>query len=220
MIKEKLGHRVDAVVQRLFPFLFKREINPDHLTLIGAAISIAAAVAFGVGEFLLGGLLMLGGGAFDLADGVVARHFGLSTTFGGFLDSTLDRVVDMALMLGIVIFYAGEGAMGLATLAAISLVSSVVTSYAKARAELDIDHMPGGLLERGERYGVLAIGSIFDWMVPVLWVLAVGTTVTAGQRIWAAHREMTRLDAAAVGHVGGGAPPLEGAPAMGSQEGA
>jgi CDP-diacylglycerol--glycerol-3-phosphate 3-phosphatidyltransferase len=76
-------------------------------------------------------------------------------------------------------------------------VSSTLTSYAKARAELSIDHLPGGLLERGERVGLLAVGALFGLMVPVLWILAIGTTVTAYQRIAAANRQMELLDGAA-----------------------
>lgn len=196
MIKEKLGSRLDSVVHTLFPFLFKRSINPDLLTVTGTFMSLAAAVAFAHGEIVAGGLLMWLGGFFDLVDGVVARHFGTSTTFGGFLDSTLDRVADMVILLGIVVHYAGIGEITIATLASIALVSSVVTSYSKARAELHIEHMPGGLLERGERCGLLIAGSVLGFLVPVLWILAVGTTLTAGQRLRVAYREMALIDAA------------------------
>ena len=78
---------------------------------------------------------------------------------------------------------------------AVILVASVLTSYAKARAELVVDHMPGGLLERGERVGLLALGAILGFIEPVLWFLAFGTVVTVGQRFLYAYREMERLDA-------------------------
>jgi CDP-diacylglycerol--glycerol-3-phosphate 3-phosphatidyltransferase len=196
VIKERLGSRVDSVVHTLFPFLFRRPINPDLLTVVGTIVSLAAAVAFARGEIVTGGLLMWLGGFFDLVDGVVARHFGTSTTFGGFLDSTLDRVADMMILLGIIVHFAGSGDSLNATLASIALVSSVVTSYSKARAELHIDHMPGGIFERGERCGLLIAGSVLGFLVPVLWILAVGTTLTAGQRLRIAYREMTLIDAA------------------------
>lgn len=194
MIKEKLGHRVDGVVHALFPFLFVRSINPDWLTVCGAVVSVTAAAVFAMGEFRIAGLVMLVGGFFDLVDGVVARHFKIATTFGGFLDSTLDRLVDMAVLLGIIIYYSGAGRQGLAVLAAYVLVCTVLTSYAKARAELHLPHLPGGMLERGERMGLLIIGSVFGWMEPVLALLAVGTTYTVGQRLWVAQREMALLD--------------------------
>ena len=195
MIKERLGHRVDGFVHAVFPFLFLRPINPDWLTVCGAAVSVAAAAAFSQGEFLVGGLVMFVSGGFDLVDGVVARHFKISTTFGGFLDSTLDRLVDMVVLLGIVLFYAGAGQQGLAVLTAYVLVCTVLTSYSKARAELHIGHMPGGMLERGERMGLLVFGAVFGLVEPVLWVLAVGTTYTFAQRLWVAQRELALLDA-------------------------
>lgn len=194
MIKERLGHRVDGVVQALFPFFFLRPINPDWLTVCGAVVSVAAAAALSQGEFLVGGLLMFVGGCFDLVDGAVARHFGISTTFGGFLDSTLDRLVDMAVLLGIMLFYSGAGQLGLAILTAYVLVCTVLTSYSKARAELHLAHLPGGVFERGERMGLLVFGAVCGLVEPVLWLLALGTTYTFAQRLWVAQREMALLD--------------------------
>lgn len=197
MIKEKLGARLDDWIHAAFPFLFLRPVNPNLLTVLGTLVSIGAAWAFASGNLRTGALLMLFGGFFDLVDGVVARHFGTSSTFGAFLDSTLDRLVDMALMLGLILYYAALGDRVAEILASVVLVASILTSYAKARAELAIEHLPGGLLERGERVGILAAGALFGMMVPALWLLALGTTVTAGQRIAAAHREMRLVDALA-----------------------
>ncbi len=197
MIKEKLGPRLDRWIHLAFPFLFWRPIDPNLLTLLGTSVSMGAAWAFAVGNFRSAGLILLAGGFFDLVDGVVARHFRTSTSFGAFLDSTMDRLVDMGVMLGLVMYYGAQGELTPQLLAGVVLVSSVMTSYAKAKAELTVEHLPGGLLERGERVGVLAAGAVLDLMVPALWVLALGTSVTAVQRIAAAHREMALLDAAA-----------------------
>lgn len=194
MIKERLGHRVDGVVHTLFPFLFLRPINPDWLTVCGAVVSVGAAVAFSRGEFLLGGLALFAGGFFDLVDGVVARHFKLSTTFGGLLDSTLDRLVDMVVLLGMLLFYSAAGQQAFAVLTAYVLVCTVLISYTKARAELHLSHLPGGVFERGERMGLLVFGAVFSLLEPVLCLLAVGTTYTLAQRLWVAQREMALLD--------------------------
>ena len=195
MIKEKLGHRIDGWIHTLFPFLFWRPINPDVLTLLGMLIAGAGGLAFAEGAFRLGGWLLVAGGFFDLVDGVVARHFESSTRFGALLDSSLDRVVDILVMLGLLVFYVREPSWVGVGLCAVILVSSVLTSYAKARAELVLDRMPGGLLERGERIGLLAAGAILGLLWPVLWLLAVGTVVTVGQRFLYAYGEMARLDA-------------------------
>jgi phosphatidylglycerophosphate synthase len=194
VIKEKLGHRIDDWIHTLFPFLFWRPINPDGLTLVGTLVAGASGLAFAEGEHALAGMCLLAGGFFDLVDGVVARHFGISTRFGAFLDSSMDRVVDILAMLGLVTYFARAGDVLGIGLCSVILIASVLTSYAKARAELIIDRMPGGLLERGERVGLLAAGSILGLLWPILWVLAVGTLVTAGQRFIYAYREMGRLD--------------------------
>ena len=207
MIKERLGHRIDGWIHAVFPFLFWHRINPDWLTILGMLIAGSAGLAFAQGSFRLAGCLLVVGGFFDLVDGVIARHFEISTRFGAFLDSSLDRVVDILVMVGLLIHFthtpilkAGAFAVGTKpnelgmALCTVILVASVLTSYAKARAEGVVPRMPGGLLERGERIGLLALGSIFGFLWPVLWILAIGTVVTVGQRFLYAHREMARLD--------------------------
>jgi CDP-diacylglycerol--glycerol-3-phosphate 3-phosphatidyltransferase len=196
VIKERLGQRIDHWIRLGLPFLFKRSLNPNWLTVMGALVSFVAALVLAQGRFLAGGIAILVGGFFDLIDGVVARHFGTSSSFGAFLDSSLDRFVDMALLLGLAFHYGSQGEFVPQFLAEVVLVCSIMTSYAKARAELVIPHLPGGMLERGERIGLLAAGAILDIMVPILWVLALGTVITVVQRFWAAHRAMTRFDAA------------------------
>ena len=194
MIKEKLGHRIDGWIHTAFPFLFWRPISPDAMTLVGTLVAGAAGLAFAQGALVAGGLLLIAGGFFDLVDGVVARHFGIATRFGAFLDSSLDRVVDILAMLGLVVFYVRGGQGSWASLCALILVATVLTSYAKARAELLIERMPGGFLERGERIGLLAIGSVTGFLEPILMVLALGSCVTVGQRFLYAYQEMGRLD--------------------------
>ncbi len=209
MIKEKLGLRLDGWIHALFPFLFWWSIPPDVLTVVGTLVASAAGLAFAQGAFVLGGGLLLVGGFFDLVDGVVARHFGTTSDFGGFLDSCLDRVVDILVALGLFAHAIRSGEAGMAGACAAILVGSVLTSYAKARAELVIDHLPGGLLERGERIGLLALGALTGLIEPVVWLLAVGTLVTAGQRFLYARRAMAsrseRSRAGAGGAPGAGA---------------
>ena len=197
MIKASFGDRLDAFLHKLFPFLFNRKqpLDPNRLTVAGAAVSLVAAWALATGEFFAAGFLIFFGGFFDLVDGVVARHYGISTSFGAFLDSTLDRFVDMALFLGVVLFYASTGELGIATLAAFVLVASVIISYAKARAETQIEVLEGGLFERGERVGLLAAGAILDLVPWALGLLAIGSTITVAQRFSVAYRELERLDA-------------------------
>jgi phosphatidylglycerophosphate synthase len=195
LIKSALGDRLDAWIQAALPFLFRRPVNPNGLTVAGMLVSFAAAVAFALGEFAWGGVLMLAGGFFDLIDGVVARHHGVASRFGAFLDATLDRVTDMAILLGITMYYAIAGEPGRVLLAGYVLACGVLVSYVKARAELEVSDFRVGLLERGERVGLIAAGGILGFMVVALWIVAVGSTITVIQRFALAYREMERRDA-------------------------
>ncbi|MDJ0849770.1 MAG: CDP-alcohol phosphatidyltransferase family protein [Myxococcota bacterium] len=202
MIKAKFGDRLDAALLRAVPFLIRKPLNPNVLSVIGVVVSLLAAAAFPFGWFVAGGILIVAGGVFDLIDGVVARYHGVSTRFGAFLDSTLDRVSDMALLLGIAMYYAVEGEPGHVLLAGYTLAASALVSYAQARAELVLTSFRVGFLERGERIVILALGALTGFVVPALWILAVGSTVTVIQRFARAHREMAEIDAverAAVG---------------------
>ena len=196
MIKSVFGDRLDRWVRAAFPFLFLWPLNPNLLTVVGTAISLAAAVAFAVGWFVTGGVLMIAGGFFDLVDGVVARHRGVTTRFGAFLDATLDRLADMAVLLGIAMHFSFAGEPGLVLLTGYTLVVSVLVSYAQARAEISLSSFRVGLLERAERVLILAAGALFGLMIPALWVIAVGSTITVVQRVTHAYREMERIDAA------------------------
>lgn len=194
MIKSAVGERLDGLIHRLFPFLFWRRLDPNTLTILGSLISLLAAAAFGVGWLRAGGLLILVGGFFDLVDGVVARHHGSATRFGGFLDSTLDRLVDLALLVGLSVHFARLGHPDLVLLTGVTATACALVSYAKARAELDGARIEVGILERGERIGLLAAGAILGWLVPALLLVAIGSIITVIQRFAAAYRELQRLE--------------------------
>jgi phosphatidylglycerophosphate synthase len=195
VIKSKLGDRLESLLPVVFPFLFWRRLPPNALTVIGTLVSVGAALAFARGALLAGALLLLGGGFFDLVDGVVARRQGTTTRFGAFLDSTLDRLVDMAVFVGLMVHYADIGRPALVTLSGVGLIAGVMTSYAKARAEQLGPPIHVGVLERGERVVLLALGGLTGWMVPVLWLLAIGGGITVVQRFARAHRELAAIEA-------------------------
>jgi phosphatidylglycerophosphate synthase len=209
VIKSTVGTHLDAWIHRLFPFLFWRDLDPNALTVAGALLSTAAGVAFATGSFVGGGLLMLAGGFFDLVDGVVARHRGISSRFGAFLDSTLDRWVDMVVLVGMSVHFARAGEPGLVALTGVASATIVLVSYSKARAELVLERFEGGLLERGERIGILAAGAVLGFPVVALWIVAIGSAITAGQRIALAYREMQRLDGSERDALQRSDPPLE-----------
>jgi len=195
VIKAKFGARLDIWIRRLFPFLFVARVSPNALSVAGTGVSLAAAAAFGAGALAPAGLLVLFGGFFDLVDGVVARHQGRATRFGAFLDATLDRVQEMALLLGITLYFARANEATHVLLAGYVLAASLLTSYLQARAELVLPAFRVGILERAERVLILAAGALTDLLVPALWLLALGCSVTVIQRFAKAWQELARLDA-------------------------
>ncbi|MBW2541893.1 MAG: CDP-alcohol phosphatidyltransferase family protein [Deltaproteobacteria bacterium] len=196
MIKQQLGDRLDGWIHTAFPFLFVRPLNPNLLTVLGAIGSIVAAAAFAEGWLVCGGILMLASGFFDLVDGVVARHRGIATRFGAFLDSTLDRLADVVILVGLSIHFARIGEPGNVLLVGAALTVTVLVSYSAARAKHSLpEGINVGFFERGERVGLLAAGAILGFLVPALWILTIGSTATLAQRFVRAYREMERLDA-------------------------
>ena len=199
MIKATFGRSLDSAVQKAFPFLFRRPLNPNLLSVLGVLVSLGGAVSFAAGALPLGGSLLFAGGFFDLVDGAVARHNAASTSFGAFLDSTLDRVVDMAILLGILMHYAKVGDLHLALLAGIASIATVMVSYTKARAESIVSDFNSGLMERAERVLLLVAGALTGYLPLSLGIVAAGSAITAIQRVAMAYREMAQLDAAAQG---------------------
>src|SRR5262249_9716928 len=109
-------------------------------------------------------------------------------------DSTLDRLADMALLLGIMVHYAAKGDAGTVLLAGIASIASVMTSYAKARAEQFLPSFSGGFLGRGERPGVLGGGAVRGHTGAALWFLGLAGSGTVAYRFAIAYRELARLE--------------------------
>jgi len=118
-----------------------------------------------------------------MLDGQVARRRNRVTAFGAFYDSTLDRYSDMALYMGLLVYYAVIGRTAYVVLAAVATAGSVMVSYARARAESLIPSCKVGFMERPERLVLLILGGAFNRMAPALWVIAVVSTITVIHRI-------------------------------------
>jgi CDP-diacylglycerol--glycerol-3-phosphate 3-phosphatidyltransferase len=190
------GVLLDAIVR----MLALTRINPNVLTLMGLAVNTYAAFLFGYanGEnqrhlFFYAGLVIIGSGFFDLVDGRVARASNQVTRFGGFFDSVVDRYSDASLFFGLLVFYARGNRFFYVVLTALVMISAIMVSYARARAESLIGQCRVGFLERPERLVLLIIGALFNVMAPVLWVIAVLSTITVIHRIlytWQRTREI------------------------------
>jgi len=193
------GVLLDAIVR----LLALSRINPNLLTLMGLVVNTYAAFLFGYANsdnqrrmFVYAGLVIIGSGFFDLVDGRVARASNRVTRFGGFFDSIVDRYSDASLFLGLQVFYGRGGRFFYVVLAAIAMISAIMVSYARARAESLIGTCKVGFMERPERLVLLIIGALFNEMAPVLWVIAVLSTITVIHRVqytWHRTREMDGL---------------------------
>ena len=158
-------------------------IHPNTLTLVGVLINVGAAVALGVDRFVLAGVIMIVANIFDFIDGKVAHITNTVSRFGAFWDSTLDRFSDIALFLGLIYLYADLRRTDYVMVAALAMMFSIMTSYARARAESLIDKCKVGFMERPERIVLFMIGAFTDRMAAVLWVILVLSIVTVANRI-------------------------------------
>jgi CDP-diacylglycerol--glycerol-3-phosphate 3-phosphatidyltransferase len=176
----------DAARQLLYPLvrlLSALRVRPDTLTVLGWALSLGSAVLFGLGYAQLAGVVMLLGGLFDALDGAVARESNRMSAFGAFLDSTLDRLSEAAIFVGIIFFYAAAARPYEALLAGTAMTFSLLTSYARARAEgLGIECQVG-MLERAGRVVILSVLSIVGLLTVGLFLVAAGALITTAQRI-------------------------------------
>ena len=193
MLKARFGSDLDRIVLRVFPFVRRIPLHPNSLTLIGVALSVAAAVAFFFEEHLAAGLLMILAGFCDLIDGVLARAQGTSSRAGAFFDSSMDRVSDLVIFAGIALAMAARTDVAGTLLVLWALSGSVMTSYLRARAEVELERLEVGLMERAERFGVLILGALTGFVVVALWVIAIGATITSIQRLVVANRELGKL---------------------------
>ena len=171
------------LLDRIVGALAATGVNPNLLTFFGLVVNFAAAGNFAVGNFRTGAIVIFFAGFLDMLDGQVARRQNRVTAFGAFYDSTLDRYADMALYMGLLVYYSVSGRTPYVVLAAVATAGSVMVSYARARAESLIPLCKVGFMERPERLVLLIIGGIFNRMAQVLWVIAIVSTITVIHRI-------------------------------------
>ena len=182
-------------------------LTPDSVTILGTAGTVLGALTlFPMGQLFAGALVV---GFFvlaDMLDGAMARQRGGGTRFGAVLDATCDRISDGAVFCGLLWWAAfGLDSPELVVATMICLVSSQVISYIKARAEATALSGDGGLIERPERLVIVLLGCLLadlpffplPWMLPAaMWVLAVASVVTVGQRLHSVRTSPTAMDRA------------------------
>jgi CDP-diacylglycerol---glycerol-3-phosphate 3-phosphatidyltransferase len=210
MFGASIGRGGQRIIDAMVRWLAHGHINPNILTVIGVSLNVGCGLLFGMGHFFWAGIVLIIANLFDMLDGQVARLSGRVTRFGGFLDSSLDRLSDMVVFVGLMVFYARNTAFHSTLnvfLAGAGLMGSVMVSYASARAESLIPKCDVGFLKRPERVVLFIIGALSthpgsnnffaNRMPAVLWVLAIGSYWTFAHRMYHTWRELNKISAGA-----------------------
>lgn len=195
----RYGRKIFAPpVAYLASLLRKLGFTPNGLTYTGFVLTVVSAGFLAMGYFFWGGVILLVAALFDMLDGTLARTTKQSSAFGAFLDSTLDRYSESVTFLGLVYYYAAQGtARTEVVLIFVIIVGSMMVSYTRARAEALHVECKVGILQRPERVILLIVSLLIGWLMPVLWLLAVLTNVTAVQRIYEVYVQTTQAEARA-----------------------
>ncbi len=170
--------------------LEKTGITPNILTWIGFIIAVITAVFAAFGNMLVAGLLLLFGGYFDMLDGSLARRTGKASVFGEVLDSTLDRLSEGAVLIGILYWFTVVGSVWGIMLVGVTMLSSLVVSYIRAKAEIIKVECLKGLFTRPERVIVLAVGFFINRLEIAIGIIAFFSMITVGQRLYHVWRQL------------------------------
>src|SRR5881397_1264614 len=167
VIPQRVRDGFGKLIEPLAVVFIRLHIRPNLITTVGTLVVIASATAFGLGWVRPGGLLLLVSGVFDLLDGRVARRADMTTTFGAFYDSTLDRVGEAALFGGIALYFLRGGVpperLTFAVVAClVALAASLIVSYTRARAEGLGLTAKVGIAQRAERVLLLGAPTLFS----------------------------------------------------------
>ena len=162
--------------------LARTSITPSTITWFGFLLAVGAAALIIAGHLFAGGFVVLFAGFFDLLDGALARHTNRTSRFGAVLDSTLDRLSEAVLLIGILLYIGNQSSVAV-LLVFLALFGSLLVSYIRARAEALGLECQVGLFTRAERVIVLALGLLLNQIVIALAIIVVFSFFTFGQRL-------------------------------------
>lgn len=187
----ELRHRIaQHLTNPVVSLLSRTGLTPNMLTLLGFLGSLGGATAIATGHFLVGGLVVLFSSVFDLLDGPLARAKGQATPLGALLDSTLDRLSEIALFFGLLLFYTTRSLRGESLLVYLGLTGSLMVSYVRARAEGLGWKGETGLFTRAERIVAMVLGLLLNQVLIALWIVVAFTFLTVMQRLFYLWRQM------------------------------
>lgn len=175
-------------------FFIALKFSPNLMTVLGVIGNTISAVFIAQGKLLIGGAFALVFGLFDALDGSMARLSGGETKYGAFLDSVSDRVSELVIYFGLLVYFLGKSDTVNCFLVFIAASGSVLVSYSRARAQsLGVDTKTG-VLTRVERYLVLVISLLFKRPDLGLWVIAILANLTVFQRIWDVKKKLKPIE--------------------------
>ena len=188
MITQRLQDWARRIARNVARVFASTPITPNMLTIFGFLLNLVVAYLLASGNLIAGGVMIIVAGLFDMLDGALAKVTNRTSDFGAFLDSVVDRYSEAAVLFGLLLYYYQQpNDQGLIEIVLIYviLVGSMMISYSRARAGALNIRNEVGLMARPERIILLAAGLLFNayLLVPVLWVLAIGTQLTALQRV-------------------------------------
>jgi CDP-diacylglycerol--glycerol-3-phosphate 3-phosphatidyltransferase len=180
--------------------LIQSRLTPNTISLTGLALNLVAAVLVWERLYFLGGIAFVVGSVMDTLDGRYSRMSGKGTPFGAFLDSTLDRVEEGIVLTAVAGYFALHSDRFAAAAVVVAVLSSLMVSYTRARAEALGVECKVGIATRPVRVVILSIGLIFargaslgnfELLRPAVYVLAALSLITVAQRIRHVRRELS-----------------------------
>jgi CDP-diacylglycerol--glycerol-3-phosphate 3-phosphatidyltransferase len=179
------------LIDPIVDVLARLRVTPNMLTAAGALGNGVAAFLCATGEFLPAGAVMISSSSLDMLDGALARATGRATDFGSVFDAVMDRVSEAAVLFGLLVWFSDRGGRTEELLIFVAVVSSILVSYVRARAEIIGIELREGLFSRAPRVVLVAAGLMLDEVLTtnanivtaVLWILAVLASATALQRL-------------------------------------
>jgi CDP-diacylglycerol--glycerol-3-phosphate 3-phosphatidyltransferase len=185
--------------------LIESRLTPNAISLTGFALCVVAAVLVWEEYFFLGGIAYIVGSVCDTLDGRYSRMSGKGTSFGAFLDSTLDRIEEGLVLTAVGAYFARTGDDLAAAACVLAVLASLMVSYTRARAEALGVECKVGIADRAVRVVILSAGLLlaqglflgdFDLLEPAVYVLAALSVITVVQRIWHVRKALTAAVAA------------------------
>jgi CDP-diacylglycerol--glycerol-3-phosphate 3-phosphatidyltransferase len=183
-IEQKGREIANPTLEAVGRVLVRWRVTPNSVTYFGLLLTIGVAILTALGQIRWAGIVYVAAAVCDAMDGTVARVSGKGSRFGAFLDSSIDRLEESVVFLGLIIYYAREGGEWEIPLILVVTVGSLMVSYARARAEALAVSCKVGLMTRPPRVAVMIVGMILDQVPIALIVLAATSWFTAFHRMY------------------------------------